>query len=111
MASKKIRDLVVKVGSYQDRNTGEEKARWENVGALMQNDEDKALFIMLKRTFNPAGVPGQNARESILISAFVPQGQRQQDGGNDQQPQGSAPAGGAPHTDYDDDIPFSPQVL
>lgn len=77
MASKKIRDLLVKVGSYTDRNTGQEKARWENVGALMQNDEDQSFFIMLKKTFNPAGVPGQDARESILISAFVPQDQRE----------------------------------
>uniref|UniRef100_UPI00158BAB38 hypothetical protein n=1 Tax=Brucella pseudintermedia TaxID=370111 RepID=UPI00158BAB38 len=45
--------------------------------ASMQNDEDQSFFIMLKKTFNPAGVPGQDARESILISAFEPADQRE----------------------------------
>lgn len=72
MASKKIRDVVVKVGEYADRNTGETKGRFENVGALMQGDEDGSYFIMLKRTFNPAGVPKQDDRESILLSCYVP---------------------------------------
>ena len=103
--NKKIRDLVVKVGSYQDRNTGEEKVRWENIGALMQNDDDGNYFIMLKRTFNPAGVPNQDGRESILISAFVPQDQRRQQdnrshAGDDTQ------AGGATSGGFDDEIPF-----
>jgi len=50
MASRKIRDLVIKVGEYTDRNTGKNKGRFENVGALMQNDEDQSYFIMLRRT-------------------------------------------------------------
>lgn len=68
--AKKMRELVVKVGEYQDRNTGETKARWKNVGALMKNDEDDSLFIMLDKTFNPAGVPDDNGRASLLISCF-----------------------------------------
>lgn len=78
MASKKIRDIVVKVGEYTDRNSGEQKGRFENVGALMQSDEDDSYFIMLKRTFNPAGVPNQDARESILLSCYVPKDQREE---------------------------------
>lgn len=79
MSSKKIRDIVVKVGEYQDRNTGETKGRFENVGALMQNDDEAgSFFIMLKRTFNPAGVPKQDDRESILLSCYVPKDQREQ---------------------------------
>lgn len=79
MSSKKIRDVVVKVGEYQDRNTGETKGRFENVGALMQNDDEAgSFFIMLKRTFNPAGVPKQDDRESILLSCYVPKEQREQ---------------------------------
>lgn len=77
MASRKIRDIVVKVGEYTDRNTGETKGRFENVGALMQSDEDSSFFIMLKRTFNPAGVPNQDSRESILLSCYVPKDQRE----------------------------------
>lgn len=114
MASKKIRDLVVKVGEYQDRNTGANKGRFENIGALMESDKDGSYFIMLKRTFNPAGVPGQDARESILISCYLPEDQRKGDGGQSQQPraQSGSPAGGAGRggtPDMDDEIPFAPE--
>ena len=115
--AKKIRDIVVKVGSYQDRNTGEEKARWKNVGALMKNDDDDSLFIMLERTFNPAGVPNQDGRESVLLSCFVPQDRQQNGQGNQQQNQqnngqssqgggNGNQGGGAP---YDDEVPFAPE--
>lgn len=89
MASRKIRDVVVKVGEYTDRNTGETKGRFENVGALMQNDDEAgSFFIMLKRTFNPAGVPKQDDRESILLSCYVPKDQREsQDQGGQRQSQ------------------------
>lgn len=119
MASKKIRDLVVKVGEYQDRNTGQTKGRFENIGALMEGEGqngEKSLFIMLKRTFNPAGVPGQDARESILVSCYVPQDQR---GGDDRgqgassgysqgggQSQGGSGYGGGGRPDMDDEIPL-----
>ena len=102
MASKKIRDLVVKVGEFQDRNTGQTKGRFENVGALMESEKDGvvSMFIMLKRTFNPAGVPGQDTRESLLISCYVPQDARPDSGQQDR----SQP----PRNDPDDgsDIPF-----
>lgn len=74
--NKKIRDVVVKVGEYTDHNTGETKGRFENVGALMRNEEDDSFFIMLRRTFNPAGVPNQDERGSVLLSCYIPQDQR-----------------------------------
>jgi len=76
--NRKIRDVVVKVGEYTDHNTGETKGRFENVGALMRNDEDDSYFIMLRRTFNPAGVPNNDERGSVLLSCYVPQDQRDQ---------------------------------
>lgn len=115
MSSKKIRDIVVKVGEYTDRNTGETKGRFENVGALMQNDDEAgSFFIMLKRTFNPAGVPKQDDRESILLSCYVPKDQR------DQQEQSDAPRQRMPSDksqrqippsfdqapDFEDSVPF-----
>lgn len=117
--AKKIRDVVVKVGEYQDRNTGETKARWKNVGALMQNEEDKSLFLMLERTFNPAGVPNPDGRESVLLSCFVPQ-ERQESGGQQEParqqppaqqpaPQGSGAGSGGDPYNGGDDIPFSPE--
>ena len=73
--AKKLYDLAVKTGEYQDRATGQTKGRWQNVGAVMQAD-DGNKFIMLAKWFNPAGVPdltGKNATsESILLSMFAP---------------------------------------
>lgn len=114
MASRKIRDIVVTVGEYTDRNTGETKKRYENVGALMKNDDDDgSLFIMLRRTFNPAGVPKQDDRESILLSCYVPKDQRegqQQDRREGQQTahhdRDDPRTGGSYSRDLDDEVPF-----
>lgn len=105
--AKKVRDIVAKVGEYTDRNTGEPKARWKNVGALMKNDDDNSYFIMLERTFNPAGMPNPDNRESVLLSCFVPQDQRQQGGANSGGRESADPGaqgGGAGLPD--DEIPF-----
>jgi hypothetical protein len=64
---KKVYDLAVKVGSYQ--KDGETKNRYENVGAIMSNDNGQ--FMFLKRTFNPAGIDSEG-KESIIISMFAP---------------------------------------
>ena len=112
MASTKLRDIVVKVGEYTDRNSGQTKGRFENVGSLMESDNngEKSMFIMLKRTFNPAGVPGQDGRDSLLLSCYIPQDQREQknDGGqsrgNDNQSQGGGQS--QQRSDVDDEIPF-----
>lgn len=103
--AKKLYDLAVKTGEYQDRN-GQTKGRWQNVGAVMEgNDGNK--FIMLSKWFNPAGVPdlsGKNATsESILLSMFKPQ-----DRSGDQSQHDQAKSNGyAPNqTGNDDDIPF-----
>lgn len=107
MASKKIKDLVVKMGTYTDRNSGQEKSRWETIGAIMQSDEDQSMFVMLKRTFNPAGVPNQDSRESILVSAFDPQPRD----GSEQRGGASKPPTGGAGSNMDDEVPFAPQVL
>ena len=63
----KTHDLAVKVGEYQQ--DGQTKGHYENVGAVMRGDDDNT-FIMMKRTFNPAGVPNPENRDSVLISVF-----------------------------------------
>jgi hypothetical protein len=70
MASKKLYDLAVKTGEYQDRASGQTKGRWQNVGAVMQSD-DGNKFIMLAKWFNPAGVPDLSGKggESVLLSS------------------------------------------
>ena len=62
-------DLVVKTGEYTDRD-GQTKGRFKNVGVIM--DGQNGPYILLDRTFNPAGVPGQENRESIIISMYEP---------------------------------------
>lgn len=107
----KTHDIVAKVGEYTDRQ-GNTKARYENVGALMQGDNGP--FIMMKRTFNLAGLP-QDGRDNALLSCFEPRddqqgsnnGTRQQSARQasyDAQRPSGAPAGGA---DFDDSIPFA----
>lgn len=61
-------DIVATVGSYEAG--GETKKRYQNVGAVIEGDNGP--YILLSRTFNPAGVPGQEGRESVLLSLFEP---------------------------------------
>ena len=100
MAATKIKDLVVKLREYQDRD-GNKKAQWLPVGSLMRGD-DGSEFIMLDRHFNPAGVPNPDNRGNLLVSMFDPKQddrqQRQQDRQQDQQQPRSS--------NMDDEIPF-----
>lgn len=72
--AQKLYDVVVKTGSYTNAN-GEEKNRYENIGVVMQGDNGP--YMMLKRTFNPAGVPDLSGRNSdtVMVSLFEPQQQ------------------------------------
>lgn len=58
-------ELAVKTGEYQ--KDGEKKNRYQNIGVIM--DKGDGPFMLLHRTFNPAGV-GEG--ESVLISLFEP---------------------------------------
>lgn len=108
MAVTKKYDLAVKVSEYTDRD-GKTKGRYENVGAVLIGDNGP--FITLKKTFNPAGVPTAEGKDSIIISCFEPKDnekQRAADAGFDQPaPAANKPAAGAkPAQDFEDDIPF-----
>lgn len=70
MATKKLYDLAVKTGTFTDKN-GEEKGRWENVGSVLEMEEG-AKMILLKRSFNPAGVPFKAGSDQIALSMFSP---------------------------------------
>jgi len=101
-------DLAVKTGEYTD-SQGNTKGRWLNVGSVMDG-QDGGQFIILDRTFNPAGLPNPDNRTSILISMFEP---KDGNGGGGQQqraqqqsapvPEQRAPSAAA---QFDDDIPF-----
>lgn len=103
--TKKIKDLAVKTGEYTNRD-GEVRGRWKNVGSMMKTD-DGGVFLLLDRTFNPAGVPQDDpTRDNVLVSVFD---LREQDG---EKPAAAAPvaskpsAAAAPASAGDDDIPF-----
>lgn len=97
--AKKLYDLAVKTGEYTN-GSGETKGRWQNVGAVMQNDEG-GKFIMLAKWFSPAGVPDLTGRggESVLLSMFVPKEKDDQGAAPAAKPSNAAPSA-------DDDIPF-----
>lgn len=94
-------DLVVKVGEYTD-GQGQTKGRFKNVGVVM--DGQNGPYILLDRTFNPAGVGGNDGRESIIVSMYEPK----QDGAQPTQQRSPAPAQRAPQRPLDDEdsIPF-----
>jgi len=83
MATKKY-DLVVKVGSYM--KNGEEKNRYQNVGVVLEGQHGP--YILLNRYFNPAGVPCDTDKDSIIVSLFSPKPQF-----------GDSPASNAPEVD------------
>ena len=98
-------DVVVKTGTYIQN--GEEKGRYLNVGAVMSGEHGP--YMLLNKTFNPAGVPGDPNKDSILLSLFEPR-DRQDGPAPKQQRQGYSEenpyANKKPVPSYEDDIPF-----
>lgn len=68
MAFRKTHDLAVRTGSYTGSD-GKEKGRYENVGHVLTGDDGGKLYC-LKRTFNPAGVPNPEGRDTVVLSVF-----------------------------------------
>jgi hypothetical protein len=77
--AKRVYDLAVRVGEYQ--KNGETKGRFVSVGSMMVGD-DGGHFIMLNRTFNPAGVPPKDlSSDSVLIGCYPPKPKGENGGG------------------------------
>ncbi len=68
MSTKKIKNLSVALSKYTDRN-GVEKTNWLNIGAIFQKD-DGGKFMVINRTFNPAGVPNPENKDSLIVGMF-----------------------------------------
>ena len=66
----KLYDLAVVVSKYSTRD-GQEKSRWENIGAMFER-QDGGKFIMLKASFNPAAISRKEGSDSIAVSLFPP---------------------------------------
>ena len=105
MATKKIKNLSVAIGKYTD-SSGNEKTNWLNIGGIFQKD-DGGKFMLMNRTFNPAGVPNPENRETFIVSMFDVKTDEQQNN-----PAGKVQNefnGQSEKTDNpfaDDDIPF-----
>ena len=65
---KKLYDLCVVTSRYTQN--GQQKSRYENIGALCEKDGKK--FIMLKAHFNPAAIGRQEGSENIFVFMFAP---------------------------------------
>lgn len=110
--AKKVYDVAVKTGSYTG-NDGQPKGRYENVGSVLKND-DGSVYMILKRTFNPAGVVNPDNRDSLVLSFFTPKdnnGQHaqqpaQNNGGYTQNAQQRTPQQQPQQNSFDNDIPF-----
>ncbi len=72
---RKIFDLSVKDGEYPDGRGGT-KIRWLNIGALFQDVDEsgkkKPPFILLNRTFTPAGAYQSEKYRELLVYLFPP---------------------------------------
>jgi hypothetical protein len=95
--SKKLYDAAVKVGSYE--KNGETKNKYKNVGVVIKSD--KGPYLLLDRTFNPAGVPNPDGKDSVLISLFEPR--------EDKPAQETGGGGATAHSPENDEIPFAHQ--
>ncbi|WP_300429002.1 hypothetical protein, partial [Candidatus Thioglobus sp.] len=89
--AKPTHDLAVKTGSYQAAD-GTTKHRWKTIGAVFKND-DGGAFLTISRTFNPAGMPLIDDRDTIAVSLFK----------IEDKPVATQPP---PINKLDDDIPF-----
>lgn len=91
-----IYDLVVVVGEYE--KDGAVKKKYKNVGAVHKGQNGP--FIILDRTFNPAGVGNTtNDGSAIYVNCF----EKRQDQPKSQNQQNTDFPGDAAQ---DDDIPF-----
>lgn len=86
-------DLVVTTGQYVDRQ-GNQKREYETIGTVFQGQ--KGLYAIMKKTFNPAGVPSD--RSSFFVNFYEPREKTQ--------PMQRQGAEAPPSADFNDDIPW-----
>jgi hypothetical protein len=99
MGWSKTHDLAVKVGTYQ--KGGDTKNRYQNVGMVMTDDKGGKMYL-LNRTFNPAGVPCDPDKDSIVLSVFEFKSNGEKPSQHNQAKQNAY----QPQPELDDEIPF-----
>jgi hypothetical protein len=65
----KLYNLSVKTMDYTN-SKGERKKRYLSIGAIY--DSGKGPYMILDRTFNPAGVSNPDNRTGVVVSMFEP---------------------------------------
>jgi hypothetical protein len=100
MSFQKVKDIAVVTGSYTDRATNQSKNRYKNIGCVMKDDTDGRTFLLLDRSFNPAGVPFKDGTDQIALSLFDPRDD------NDRPARAAAAPAAPARTTADDDVPF-----
>ena len=85
--------LVAKTGTYQDRQTGQEKGEYAKLGVILSNQNGE--YVLLDPTINIAGVlakqnymaraEGKPERDMVMCSIFDDSQQQRQDGPAQQQ--------------------------
>lgn len=104
----KIKDLSVKVRSYKNAS-GEEKHVYKTIGAIFEN-KDGGKFMMLDRSFNPAGVPFKEGSDMIMVGMYDVKdaGGAETTGQAAPMAPPKKPAASSPAPDFDDfeNIPF-----
>lgn len=91
---KKKYDVVATNGEYKDRQTGETKKRYVNVGSVFEDDQGR---LSMKLDAFPVG-----QEWSGWLSFYEPKGREQQQPSQQQQPKLAQPS----DDDDGDDIPF-----
>ena len=97
MANRKVYDAVATVGTYKDKQTGEEKKRRVNVGAVFENDQGQ---LSMRLEMVPIG-----GEWSGWISFYEPRNDRQGTTRTVTRPPEEPPQAGAGDVEGDD-IPF-----
>lgn len=87
-------------GEYNDKQTGQQKAEWTNIGVILQSQNGKE-YMLLDPSISLAGVlakqnalaisKGEQVRDNVMVSLIDENNQNQQQGGfnNQQQNQGN----------------------
>jgi hypothetical protein len=91
-----LKEMAVVVSTYEDRNTGQQKNRYKNIGVLMETESngERYQYLLLDKTFNPAGVPTKAGSDKVLVSLFD---QRDRNSSDQQRGSQSGGYGGGGH--------------
>ena len=92
-----MKKLVAKVGEYKDKQTGETKGRYANLGVLMQGNDGGEYILMdplasvsgafsMQQAMNAAN--GKAPSDRLMVSVWEENSQQQGQGAPQQQQQG-----------------------